>query len=343
MSGGKTQPLVSIIIPHYCGKEILQECLGSLGNTNYKNLEIFVVDNKSPDDSIQTIQNKFPHVKIIQSEYNRGFAGGCNFGAQYAEGEYLLILNNDTVHECDWVDHLVQRLGSDKNISSVQPKIKNYKKQDYFDYSGGCGGYIDKYCFPFVRGRVFNTIEKDEGQYDNPCRIFWASGTAFLTRTKIFKQLGGFDETLFAHMEEIDYHWKCQLQGYEIWVEPKSVIFHHGAITLPSSSPYKTYLNYRNSLILLLTNYPAIISFKLFFPRIFMEFISLIKEIIFFRWGHALTIVGAWGWIFFHPILLYRRKLNLKKTHEINNIYNKSIVLRYYLRRKKTFTELIKG
>ncbi|SVD94960.1 uncharacterized protein METZ01_LOCUS447814, partial [marine metagenome] len=166
MSGGKSQPLVSVIIPHYGGGDILQECLKSLTNSNYTPLEIIVVDNRSTDDSIIIMKDKFPHVKLIQSEYNRGFAGGCNFGAQHAKGEYLLILNNDTVHESGWIKHLVQRMESDKNISSVQPKIKNFKNREYFDYAGACGGFIDKYCFPFARGRIFNTVEKDRGQYD---------------------------------------------------------------------------------------------------------------------------------------------------------------------------------
>ncbi len=341
MSGGKTPPLVSVIIPHFGGKKILKECLDSLNNTDYTELEIIVVDNKSMDGSIKIVEDSFSKVKLIQSEYNRGFSGGCNFGAQHAIGEYLLILNNDTIHEKDWITHLVKRIKSNKNISAVQPKIMNYKKRDYFDYAGGSGGFMDKYCFPFARGRVFNTVEKDTGQYDDPCLIFWASGTAFLTCRNIFKQLRGFDETLFAHMEEIDYHWKCQLLGYEVWVEPQSVVYHHSAITLPASSPYKTYLNYRNSLILLLTNYTAIVSFKLFFPRIVMEFLSLIKELIFFRWNHALAILRAWLWTFFHPRFLYRRRQNLIMTHQIENIYRKSIVRKYYFMCKKTFTDLI--
>ena len=342
MSGKSSRSIVSVIIPHYGGKAILNECLESLDNIEYPNLEIIVVDNNSPDDSVKTVQNKYSNVKLIQSEYNRGFAGGCNFGAQHSTGEYLLILNNDTIHEKGWIKYLVMRMESDKNISAVQPKIKNYTKRDYFDYAGGCGGFMDQYCFPFSRGRILNNIEKDSGQYDDPCKIFWASGTAFLTRKNIFNQIGGFDETFFAHMEEIDYHWKCQLLGYEIWVEPQSVIYHHGAVTLPVSSPYKTYLNFRNSLILLLTNYPSTTSFKLFFPRIAMEFLSLIKEIISLRLGHAMAIVRAWLWILFHSSFLYKRRKKLKINKEPDNIYKNSIVVKYYFMKKKTFMDLIK-
>ena len=247
MTQSSTHPLVSVVIPHYGGTDILGECLTSLNKCSYPNLEIIVVDNNSPDDSIQFIKSNFTEVKLIRSEFNRGFAGGCNFGVQHAKGEYLLILNNDTIHEPDWIDHLVNMLESNSKVSSVQPKIKNYDNRDYFDYAGACGGFMDKYCFPFARGRIFSTVEKDEGQYDESIQIFWASGTAFLTRKNVFDKVGGFDEILFAHMEEIDYHWKSQMLGNEIWVEPASVIYHKGAVTLPVSSPKKTYLNYRKS------------------------------------------------------------------------------------------------
>ena len=203
---------------------------------------------------------------------------------------------------------------------------------------------MDKYCFPFARGRIFTTVEKDTGQYDNSCKIFWASGTAFLTHKHIFDKLDGFDETLFAHMEEIDYHWKCQLMGYEVWVEPAAVIYHKGAVTLPVSSPKKTYLNYRNSLILLLTNYPAGTSFCLFFPRFFMECISLIKEIFTFKWQHALAIIKSWVWIMGHLGVLKQRRKFLKGRNisALELIYPKSLVRKYFLNGNKYFNQIIK-
>ena len=335
MSQNSTHPLVSVVIPHYGGTDILGECLTSLNKCSYPNLEIIVVDNNSPDDSIQFIKSNITEVKLIRSEFNRGFAGGCNFGVQHAKGEYLLILNNDTIHEPDWIDHLVNMLESNPKISSVQPKIKNYDNRDYFDYAGACGGFMDKYCFPFARGRIFSTVEKDEGQYDESIQIFWASGTAFLTRKNVFDKVGGFDEILFAHMEEIDYHWKSQMLGNEIWVEPASVIYHKGAVTLPVSSPQKTYLNYRNSLILLLTNYPKMTPIRLLFPRLFLEFISLLKEVITFKWGHAFAILRSWMWILSHLSLLKKRQ-DVLKSDNIKIpilIFQKSIVVKYYIDR----------
>ena len=342
MIENSTRPMVSVVIPHYGGHNIISECLTSLQNCIYPNLEIIVVDNDSPDASVQFIKDNYSEVKLIQSEYNRGFAGGCNFGAQHAEGIYLLILNNDTTHEPNWINYLVKFMESSASISSIQPKIRNYYKREKFDYSGACGGFIDKYCFPFTRGRIFSTVEKDIGQYDTACKIFWASGTAFLTKKKIFKEIGGFDETLFAHMEEIDYHWKCQLMGYEIWVEPSSVIYHKGARTLPPSSPKKTYLNYRNSLILLLTNYSKGKSFNLFFPRFLLECISFLKEILTFKWLHAFAIIKSWCWILGHWTIINKRRNIIKSYNKSipDLIYNKSIVKKYFLEGKKYYIQI---
>jgi len=342
MIESSTHPLVSVVIPHYGGTEILSECLTSLNSCSYPNLEIIVVDNASPDDSVYFIKSNFQSIILIQSEYNRGFAGGCNFGAQHTKGKYLLILNNDTIHDPDWIDPLVKMMESSPKISAVQPKILNYNNRDYFDYAGACGGFMDKYCFPFAQGRIFNTVEKDDGQYNNPCKIFWASGTAFLTRKSTFDTLGGFDETLFAHMEEIDYHWKSQMLGNEIWVEPASIIFHKGAVTLPVSSTKKTYLNYRNSMILLLTNYPVGTSFYLFFPRLLMECVSLTKEILTFKWGHALAIIKSWMWILGHLKLLKKRLKFLTNKDIITPelIFHKSIIKKYFIEGKRKYTQI---
>ena len=283
-------PLVSVVIPHYGGTDILSECLTSLGNCSYSNLEIIVIDNASPDDSVPFVKSNFPAVKLIQSEYNRGFAGGCNFGVQHTNGKYLLILNNDTIHEPDWIAPLVHKMESNPEISAVQPKIKNYDQQEYFDYAGASGGYVDWLVFPFARGRIFDTVEMDEKQYDSSDKIFWASGTAFLTRTSIFKELGGFDEILFAHMEEIDYHWKSQIIGNEIWVVPDSVIYHRGAVTLPKSSAQKTYLNHRNSLVLLLTNKSLESVIVALFPRMMLELAACLGELLKLNNAHFLRM-----------------------------------------------------
>ena len=191
---------VSIIIPHYNNKTIISNCLNSLCKLSFKDLEIIVVDNNSSDDSIDYIRTKYKDIKIISSSNNLGYAGGCNLGSKNAQGEYLLFINNDTEHEYNFIEPLVEKLDSDNNISSVQPKIKNIKNKIKFDYAGACGGYLDYLVFPYTRGRIFNTIENDDGQYDNSTQIFWASGATFITRKKIYDKIQGFDEYFFAHL-----------------------------------------------------------------------------------------------------------------------------------------------
>ena len=339
---------VSIIIPHYNNKTIISNCLNSLCKLSFKDLEIIVVDNNSSDDSIDYIRTKYKDIKIISSSNNLGYAGGCNLGSKNAQGEYLLFLNNDTEHEYNFIEPLVEKLDSDNNISSVQPKIKNIKNKIKFDYAGACGGYLDYLVFPYTRGRIFNTIENDDGQYDNSTQIFWASGATFITRKKIYDKIQGFDEDFFAHMEEIDYHWKCQLMNYEVWVEPLSVVYHHTGKTLDQNSPKKTFLNHRNSLLLLLTNYSLGLSLYLFSIRFFYELLSSFYDLLRLKPIHFLMHYKALLSVLFNiKLIINRREKNklIRKISDLelfnqNNIKNQSIVILYFLFGKKTFQEL---
>jgi GT2 family glycosyltransferase len=309
-------------------------------------MEILVVDNGSTDDSIKMVRRKFPNVEIITSDRNRGYAGGCNFGVQSAKGEYLLFLNNDTIHAKNWLESLIQKLDVDKKISSVQPKILNYHERKNFDYAGASGGHMDIFTYPFSRGRVFDMIEIDKGQYDDSAEIFWASGTAFITRKSIFEMAGGFDETLFAHMEEIDYHWRCHLMGNSVWVEPKSVIYHMGGETLAYGSPEKTYLNHRNSLLLMLTNYSFFVSIYLFVPRLVMEILSLLKYLISAKPNHAWAQLRALVWILVHPHIIGPRRWRswklrtVKDSAILKKLHTQSIVWQYFIQQLKTYDQL---
>ena len=209
-------PLVSIVIPHWNHREVLAECLESLRNTTYSSVEIVVVDNNSEDDSVAFIREHFPDVRLVENDTNRGFAGGCNDGIEVAKGQYIVILNNDTTQEPDWLQQLVDYLEAHKAVGIAQPKLINAIDRSKFDYSGAAGGYLDQYGFPFARGRIFDSVEPDRGQYDAPVTTFWASGTACIVRRNVFDQVGLFDETFFAHMEEIDLDWRAQLAGWEI-------------------------------------------------------------------------------------------------------------------------------
>ena len=336
---------VSIIIPHHNNFDILNECINSLIKIKYKDIEVIIVDNNSTDNSIERIKSNHSFTKIKKLKNNLGYSGGCNFGARFAKGSYLLFLNNDTIHEPNFLDHLINKMISNNNIACVQPKIKNYDDKEYFDYAGASGGFIDYLVFPYTRGRIFNTIEKDKGQYDNPIKVFWTSGTAFITKKEVFNKIGGFDNSLFAHMEEIDYCWKCYMIGLECWVEPKSIVYHHGGKTLPYNSPKKTYYNHRNSIILLLSNYSIGLSLYLLPLRLLLEIISSLNDLLKLKIGnfiaHYLSILS----IIINIPVIYKRRKFIKKIRVKNDkfifdqkiILNQSIVKKYFLFSKKIF------
>ena len=335
--------LISIIIPHFNGEKIIVDCLESLQKSSFQEKEIIVVDNGSTDKSVSLIELNYSNVKIIKSQTNRGYAGGCNLGAENAVGKYLIFLNNDTFQKCNWIEPLVEMMERDESISSIQPKILNAKQKDYFDYAGGSGGFLDKYGFPFARGRIFDTVEKDNGQYDDACEIFWASGTAFITQKIIFQKIGGFDETLFAHFEEIDYHWKCKLAGFKVWVQPDSVVYHIGGATLSYQSPQKTYLNHRNSFVLMLTNTSRIELIKYIIPRIAFEKISFFKDFFTGKFAHAFAQFRAGLWIILNTkFVLKKRKFvqSINPAFNSTNFYSKSIVIKYFLFFKQKFKDL---
>jgi len=340
------QPLVSIIIPHWNGILLIDECLKSLQKTTYPNFEIIVVDNNSDDDSVGHIKTNYPKVIIVENRVNEGYAGGCNRGAEFAQGKYLIFLNNDTIQTQNWIEPLVRLAEKNVNIVAVQPKILNYYQKKLFDYAGGAGGMLDFLVYPFARGRIFTKQETDVKQYDDSIEIFWSSGTAFLVRKTAFEQAGKFDETFFAHMEEIDLCWRLHLLGYEIWLEPSSVIYHKNAVSLPMYSEKKYYLNHRNSLLMLLANYSFPVVIYVLPIRWSLDVVALIYSILHGDWNHIKGIVKAHAWIVFHPLKLYKKRnfaQNLRQIKDraiLTKMYTKSIVVAHYIFKKKYYSEL---
>jgi len=338
-------PLLSIIIPHHGGFEILNNCLTSLSKSIFTNYEIIIVDNKSTDDSIDKIKNKFPNVNILAQNNNLGYAGGCNIGANQAKGKFLLFLNNDTTHDSNWIEPLIDLISKDDSIGSIQPKILNINNNKFFDYAGGSGGFLDIFCYPFIRGRIFNDIEKDENQYNNQQEIFWTSGCAFITRKDLFLKIL-FDEKLFAYMEEIDYSWKVQLCGYKNLIEPKSVVYHSGG-TLSSRNFLKSYLNHRNSMILFLTNHNFSFMLCLLMPRIILEIVSLLRYLLSANLTAFIAQLAALFWILFHPFYIVGRIIRVNKIKKITlfsivkKLYKPSIVFDYFILGKKKYSDLI--
>ena len=339
-------PLVSIIIPHFNGEEILAECLKSLKKSNYTNLEIIIVDNGSTDNSIVIAREKFSNIKIVNSKYNIGYAGGCNLGARNASGDFLFFLNNDTVQKPNCISELISTFIQDSSVAVVQPKILNYFDKTKFDYAGGCGGHLDIFCFPFVKGRLFHFTEKDYGQYDVDDEIFWASGTAMMITKKDFFDCGGFDELFFAHQEEIDLQWRVHLMNKKIKINPNSIIYHKNAMTLSSGSVKKYYLNHRNSLLMMLTNYSLANLFFILPIRVLLEFVALFYSLILIDLNHFIAILRSFIWLIFNPIKIYKRRQRFSENHKrndmkiISKMYRKSIVFDFFILRKRNYFDL---
>lgn len=335
------EPLVSIIIPHWNHREVLADCLISLRNTEYNALEIIVVDNNSEDDSVNYVQEHFPKIHLIENSDNRGFAGGCNDGASRANGKYLVILNNDTTQAPNWIDHLVEYMESHPQVGVAQPKLINANNTELFDYSGAAGGFMDRYAFPFARGRIFDAIEKDTGQYDTPIQTFWASGTACILRREVYQQVGLFDETFFAHMEEIDMNWRAQLAGWQIAVVPQAVVYHHSGFTLPPESPLKKYLNHRNSVLMLLANYNLTNAFIRGIQRILLDSMALVYSLVSGDFDRVKAILKAWTWIMGHPGKIWSKRRTVKSVRTLSDrvldsrLYQASIALEHTVFRKK--------
>ena len=337
---------VSIIIPHWNGIDTLSECLISLFKTRHDSYEVIVVDNASTDGSQPWLKNKYPQVKLIENDKNYGYAGGCNRGALEANGDYLIFLNNDTIQDPDWIQNLEKFMKKDKMIAAVQPKILNYFNKRIFDYAGGSGGYMDRFCFPFARGRIFSKQEEDIGQYNDSKQCFWSSGTAFMIRKELFFEAGKFDEYFFSHMEEIDLCWRLQAMGFQIWVEPDAVVYHKNALSMPMHSHKKHYLNHRNSLLMLFANYSFKNTLILGSGRIMFELIALGYSTLKLDWKHASAIIRSLLYLLFHVNIILKRRYNFKKIRKekdkdiMKNIFRNSIVINYYLRRVQFYSEI---
>ena len=340
-------PNVSIIIPHWNGIEVLSECLNSLKKTNYESYEIIVSDNNSDDGSQEWVKKNHPDVILLENNQNYGYSGGCNRGANVAKGEYIIFLNNDTTQDPNWLDPLVDIFEKDNLIAAIQPKILNYFNKEIFDYAGGCGGLLDIFCYPFARGRIFLKQEKDKGQYNKSQECFWASGAAIMMRKNIFFSAGKLDSVFFSHMEEIDLCWRFQAMGYKVLVEPKSIVYHKNAISLPMNSQKKYYLNHRNSLIMIFSNYSIPLSFYLGTIRIVFEFISLVYTLLKLDFKHFSGISWALLWLIFHPITLLKKRLRFNKLRTVKDkkimekMFRKSIVVEHFILKKNSYSSLI--
>ncbi len=242
---------LAIVILNWNGAQMLRQYLPSVLRYSRDEATVYVADNASTDDSVPMLRAHFPDVKLILLDQNWGFAEGYNKALAQVEAEYYLLLNSDIEVTHHWLTPLIEFMDAHDDVAACQPKLLSMANRDQFEYAGASGGFLDRYGYPFCRGRIFDTIENDNGQYDYPSEVLWATGAALLVRARTYNNIGGLDGRFFAHCEEIDFCWRLRLSGYKVYCLPESVVYHVGGGTLPKSNPMKTYLNFRNNLTML--------------------------------------------------------------------------------------------
>ena len=336
-------PDIAIVILNWNGKAFLEVFLSPLlDSIASSNAEVVVADNGSTDGSVAFLQEVYPQLRLILFDRNHGFTGGYNKALQQIEAKYYILLNSDIEVDPNWLKPLADFMEGNAHVGICMPKMLSLKQPEYFEYAGACGGFIDRFGYPFCRGRILSYIEKDTGQYDTPLQIFWASGACLMIRAALFHELGGFDERFFAHMEEIDLCWRAQLAGHQVWVVPASKVFHVGGGTLPSDAPQKLYLNYRNNLWMLYKNLPKRRRFVVLASRILFDYLSAFVYLI---QGKPVLFLAVWR---AHCHFWKRRKTMVSaRKGAINRaltttIWDGSIVLGFFLHRKNpTFDGIV--
>jgi hypothetical protein len=336
-------PQIAIVVLNWNGASLMRQFLPSVVQFSKRgNTEIIVADNGSTDDSLSVLQKEFPDVRILNLKQNFGFARGYNEALARVDTDYFVILNSDVEVTKGWLDAPIRLMKAEPGIAAVQPKILSYNQKTHFEYAGAAGGFIDRFGYPFCRGRIFNVMEADHGQYDQQTDIFWATGACMFVRASAFREAGGFDADFWAHMEEIDLCWRLKNKGYRIVYTPESKVFHVGGGTLSYDNPRKLFLNFRNNLWLLYKNLPSNHLWQTIFIRLFLDGVAAFKLLAEFNVNGIKSVVKAhfqfWKSI---PELRKKRKTILRKVESgLPGHIQKSIVFQFYFRKRKYFSEL---
>jgi GT2 family glycosyltransferase len=328
----------AIIILNWNGQKLLEQFLPSIVNFSSNEAEIYVADNASTDTSISFVKEFYPTVKIIKNATNGGYAKGYNDALKNIDADVYCLLNSDIEVTKNWLEPVIDVFKNDDKTAIVQPKILDYKNKTKFEYAGAAGGFIDLYGYPYCRGRVFNDLETDNGQFNDVSEIFWASGACLCIRSKVYHQLGGFDEDYFAHQEEIDLCWRAQNNGYLVKYVGNATVFHIGGATLQEVNPKKTYLNFRNSLFNIVKNVPKKQFLFVIFLRLILDGIAGVKFIFNLKPIHTFAILKAHLNFYknFFKFLEKRKKLLKKQNYNLHT----SIVWQYFALGRKEFKDL---
>ena len=326
---------IAVVILNWNGKQLLEQFLPSVV-AHSKEADVYVVDNASTDDSVSFVENNFSTIQIIQNAGNYGYAKGYNEALKHIDADIFCLLNSDVEVTENWLAPIITTFEREANTAIIQPKLLDYTNKDYFEYAGAAGGFLDKYGYPYCRGRIFDTLEKDEGQYDDTT-IFWASGACLFIRSDAFKQLNGFDDNFFAHFEEIDLCWRAFNLGYTAKYVSTSTIYHVGGATLKNTNPKKTYLNFRNSLYTLVKNAHGNILLLLFI-RMLLDGVAGIKFLFEGKLAHFLAILKAHGSFYIQLTVLFTQR---KNSHQKSNYFKiQSIVWYYFVNKIKSYNSL---
>lgn len=326
---------LSVVILNWNGRRHLERFLPSVveHSSAVEGVEVVIADNSSTDDSLVWLALHYPTLRVVRLDRNYGFAGGYNRALKEIDSDYYLLLNNDVEVTGGWLEPLIEILDTEDDVSAVAPKLLSAEHRDEFEYAGAAGGFIDYLGYPFCRGRILSTLEKDSGQYDTRRDIFWGSGAALCCRAEVFHSLGGFDEDFFAHMEEIDLQWRMQLSGWRIVIEPRSVVYHLGGGTLQPSAQ-KIYLNHRNNLAMLYKCSTPIQRLVVATIRPFTDMAEATILLLTLQPERAWAVIRAWGsFIAWHKVLGKKRREVVRKK-KAENIYRFSIVVRYLFGRR---------
>lgn len=341
-------PEVAVVLLNWNGKSFLEKFLPSVCASGYPNLTIYLADNDSTDDSVDFVRKAYPSVKIILNRVNAGFAAGYNMALEQVQADYYVLLNQDVEVTPGWIEPVIELMEADPAVAACQPKTLSYHQKDHFEYAGAAGGFIDRYGYPFCRGRIFDTLEEDRGQYDAPRRVFWATGAALFIRARLYHQAGGLDAYFFAHMEEIDLCWRLQRMGYKIWCCPQSVVYHVGGGSLAQGSPRKMFLNFRNNLIMMCKNLDGFERLSTLFVRLNLDGIAACRGLLTGRLSELGAVLKAHA-AFYYWLFIGRKKnrntaesIPSRNLKNISGVYPHSIVWQYFVCRRKTFYILYK-
>jgi GT2 family glycosyltransferase len=336
-------PKVAVVILNWNGLKYLKQFLPSVLASTWPNLDIVMGDNASSDESVAFMRENYPSVKIIQNDKNYGFTGGYNRVLAQVEADYYILLNSDVEVTPNWIEPVIELMESDSLIAAAAPKIRSYAQKEYFEHAGAAGGFIDKHGYPFCRGRIFYELEKDNSQYEESGEVFWASGASLFIKKHIWEESGGFDEGFFAHMEEIDLCWRLKNMGYKVMYCAQSTIYHVGGGTLNAENPFKTYLNFRNNLLLIKKNLPFWRAFYVISLRFIMDLLALLRFLMEGKRKDAWAVSRA------HQsfvVSLFKKakgeRLKAKGIAEpnIKGIFRGSIVWAFFVKKKTRFTDL---